>query len=178
MGFTRTTPFWDRVEKTDGCWPWKGAKVSGYGKITITGRIWRAHRRAWFLVNGPIPPALDVLHHCDNRPCCRPDHLFLGTNADNIADRVAKGRSPRGDSHWSRRHPEKMARGEAVGGAKLTAAQVSEIRSRHAEGEASYSLGPRFGVSPRTIRDITSGKLWKHVHLTARTASPIESTAS
>lgn len=93
--------FWTKVEKRDvsACWPWKGSVMGeGYGRY----RQAYTHRLAWMLANGPIPAGLFVLHKCDNPPCCNPDHLFLGTQADNVRDRDAKGR------HWvpsGERHP-------------------------------------------------------------------------
>lgn len=78
---------------TSGCLEWTGyTNVRGYGRIAFNGRTVGAHRLAWELVNGPIPDGMNVLHHCDNPPCCNVGHLFLGTHADNSADMVAKGR--------------------------------------------------------------------------------------
>lgn len=94
--------FWEKVDRRspDECWPWLGrARTSfGYGAFAIgRDRANRAHRIAWELTNGPVPVGLSALHRCDNPPCCNPAHLFLGTQADNIADMVAKGRHrPRG----------------------------------------------------------------------------------
>jgi hypothetical protein len=86
--------FWRRVNRTDGCWLWTGArKTSGYGEINIGGAIWDTHRLAWTITQGPIPDGLCVLHTCDVRPCVNPDHLWLGTIADNNRDMFAKGRN-------------------------------------------------------------------------------------
>ena len=90
---------WADVDKTEpaGCWPFTRTKIySGYGLYRVNGTRKMAHRYAWELVNGPIPAGMCVLHSCDNPPCCNPDHLFLGTHAENMADMVRKGRSTRG----------------------------------------------------------------------------------
>lgn len=86
--------FWEKVVKSEGCWEWSGArsKHGRYGIINVGGRSTKAHRVSWELNRGPIPPGAKVLHHCDNPPCVRPDHLFIGTQADNLADGRRKGR--------------------------------------------------------------------------------------
>lgn len=95
------------------CWQWTGGCfVSGYGQIKVAGKPWKAHRLAWTLTNGEVPDGLFVLHRCDNPKCVRLDHLFLGTNADNSADMVAKGRQATGERHMSRTRPDKLRRGD------------------------------------------------------------------
>lgn len=161
--------FWARVDRngpTPGhlpalgpCWFWMRARDSkGYGqtKFGRAGKMLRTHRVAWELVNGPIPNGLKVLHHCDVRPCCRPDHLFLGTDLDNMRDKTAKGRN------WTPlgRH---INVGSAHPLAKLTDDQVLDIRSRLAAGESPGHLAAAFGVHYNTINRISRGSHWRHL---------------
>jgi hypothetical protein len=140
-----------RPEPATGCIVWTGYVCrSGYGKIWYTGKNPLAHRVAWELAHGPIPAGLHVCHRCDNRPCVNVDHLFLGTNADNMADRNAKGRA-RGGS----------MRGEAHPFAKLTNADVAAIRAARGV-EKGRETASRFGVSPSRVSMIQTGKVWVH----------------
>lgn len=192
----RAIRFWQRVTKTDACWLWSGPVFGdGYGAATgLNGRVARAHRVAWRITHGPIHEGAQVLHRCDVRRCCNPDHLWLGTNDENMADMVAKGRAAigdrnalrmyptlakRGDDNPSRKHPERLARGdrngarlhpenlrrgEAQSGAKLTEAQVSEIRARYIPRKVGLpQLAREYGVGTSTIHRIVTGSHWRHV---------------
>jgi hypothetical protein len=158
--FTRT-----RKCGLDGCWEWTGGTSSkGYGRIKYGGRMEQAHRVAWETHVGPIPPGMWVLHKCDNRRCVRPDHLFLGTHADNMRDRNQKGRTARGGRTGARLHPDCVARGERTGNARLTSDQVREIRALHAAGNITHKiLAARFCVSRRSISAVVTKLAWKHI---------------
>lgn len=145
--------FWAKVDGRgpDDCWEWQGATAEGYGLFIVWGHPTRAHRVAWEFTHGPIPAGLLVLHSCDNPPCVNPAHLRIGTDADNTADMHARGRAAPKD-------------GEHNGHAKLTAAQVAEIRAQYAAGEKStIALGREFGVSPSAIGLMLKGATWAAV---------------
>lgn len=147
--------FWEKVKigPADDCWIWQGKPVGGYGRITIGGSVIRAHRLSWQLAHGPIPEGMLVCHNCpggDNPLCVNPAHLFLGTNADNTADKIAKGRA-------------RYAQGSRVSGAKLTEADVLVIRDLRADGHTYQRIAARFRVSERAISRITRGEGWGHV---------------
>lgn len=159
--------FWSKVQKCegDGCWVWTAAIFNtGYGSFhSVPGQSSvTAHRFSFELANGPITDGRFVCHHCDNRPCVRPDHLFLGTQKENIADASSKGRLLTGDRHPWRRRAGLVRRGEAVPSHKLTAADVHEIRAL-AEIHSAISIANRFGVSDSAIRDIITGRTWQHI---------------
>jgi hypothetical protein len=146
----------------NGCWEWCGSRlVTGYGKFEFKRRIILAHRAAWELCFGPIPGSLWVLHSCDNPPCCRPGHLFLGTHADNMADMVAKGRKPRGCYIPA----EHRLRGEKNKNAKLTSEMVMDMRRREAAGESPDSIAAATGVIRRQVSAVVTGKAWAHLPL-------------
>ena len=151
--------FWERTDQSggpDACWPWQGyCNDQGYGKVNSEGKKWATHRLAFTIAYGPIPDEVDVLHSCDNPPCCNPAHLFLGDDFDNQQDAVAKGRKggPR---------PGYM-KGEGHIHAKLTEVAVRDIRARVASGELPDDLALEFGVALRTVKDVLARRTWNHV---------------
>lgn len=135
----------------NGCWEYSGSRATfGYGQISVNNRCARAHRVSWELHNGPIPDDLEVLHRCDNPPCCNPSHLFLGTQADNARDMWAKkrGSAP----------PRSPKYGEEHVGCKLTNEQVAFIRSPGASGVNNSKLSNLLNVSPSLIWAIRAGR--------------------
>ena len=165
------TPAADRfesyVEKSDECWLWTGAiaKKTGYGLFGLSRRKQvKAHRFAWMLANGEIPDGMLVCHTCDVRHCVNPAHLFLGTYKDNTQDAISKGRMAYGDRHWTKQRPAHVLRGEATGKAKLTDAQVREIRATsNGERGEQAALARRFGVKSSIVGKIIRGEAWRHL---------------
>jgi hypothetical protein len=159
--------FWEKVDKSagpDGCWPWMaGTDRGGYGQFKVSGRMVGAHCVAYGLTKGPIAAGLDVLHDCDNRPCCNPSHLWPGTHTDNMQDAASKGRTARGERNGTHTHPERVARGERRNTAKLTETQVREVRWLSAAGNTHREIARLMGVSDSNIGRIVRGKTWGHL---------------
>lgn len=150
--------FWRMVNKTEGCWLWTGAVVKeGYGSFRLNNKRlhFGAHRMSWILAHGEIADGLFVCHHCDNRVCVRPDHLFLGTTQANTADAVSKGRQSRGEKHGLA-----VSHGIRQNWSKLTAAMVAEIR-RRAKNETLLDIAKSFGVGKSTIHSVVQRQTWK-----------------
>lgn len=145
--------FWDCVDRSGDCWVWKRPvhARSRYPKFRIGNRTRvKAHRFAWELANGLIPHGLHVLHRCDNTICVRPDHLFLGTHDDNMADKAAKGRVV-------------APKGEACHLARISAEQAAAIREAYASGISQSTVAARFGIDQTHVSRIVRGKAWAHV---------------
>ena len=165
--------FWKRVEKSDDCWIWTGARnEKGYGNVWPSRK---AHRVSWEMRYGEIPDGLFVLHECDNPPCVCPDHLFLGTNRDNIIDAIRKGRLDLSKLHAAAHHIKNRRRGKqnhnhgsthlrGVGNpsSKLTEELVKELRSL--EGTMSQRLlAERFCIGETQVSRILRRVLWRHI---------------
>lgn len=125
-----------------GCHEWGGGLSDGYGRIDIDGRSVRTHRASYEYHHGPIPAGLVVCHHCDNRRCWNPDHLFAGTRAQNQTDMTEKGRSTKGETN-----PK----------AVLTEDQVLAIAS---DCRSQHQIAAAFGISRSAVRDIKTGRNW------------------
>lgn len=152
----RSTPpevrFWDKVKKSDGCWKWIGARdAQGYGIIRLGKESGfknsHAHRLSWMIHFGEIGDAC-VLHKCDNPECVNPNHLFLGTLAENSADMAQKGRACRGE-----RHPL----------ARLNAEKVHGIRQAAGSGLNQFQIARIFSISQPTVSSVLLRKTWRHV---------------
>lgn len=156
-GSTDTEKFWSRVNKNGPtmpnmdtpCWEWIAGRNYNYGILSVNKKTVRAHVYSYTLANGEFESGLCVLHRCDNRPCVRPDHLFLGTHADNVRDKVKKGR---------------QAKGERAYATKLTACEVIEMRKIFAAGQVSQrALARQYGITPQSAYRVLRRLQWRHV---------------
>ena len=140
--------FWAKVQREGECWAWQDAlHTSGYGRFYVRCIGYYAHRLAWVLAHGEdVPASMCVCHVCDNRRCVRPDHLFLGTRAENNADCKRKGRTLVGERNHN---------------AKLTWNRVRKMRALRSAGHTIPALAKRFHVSVATTGKIVTNQLWK-----------------
>lgn len=156
----------DKIEfdPNGGCWLWSMAPNGpGYGRVYSFGQRFLAHRFSWSLTNGPILPGMFVCHKCDVRLCVNPNHLFIGTCADNNADKKTKGRNACGEKH---------------GNAIFTDAMALEIRVRARQGEKSINLAVEFGVNRRAVEYISFDGGWSHLPGEAKWPRPPRRNAS
>lgn len=147
-----------KIDPVTGCWIWQGhIGGNGYGDVRVGSRCdgsrksAKAHRAIWQALHGPIPKGLVIMHKCDVRLCCNPDHLAMGTQSENLIDALTKGRrvSPRG---------------EEQGRAKLTDESVREIRTRYKPKVCTFeALAREYGVTPATIARVYHRRGWTHV---------------
>lgn len=153
--------FWSKVKvgRQDQCWPWVGSELNnqGYGRFCVQRSNQRvrilAHRLAYELHTGQSLEQQNLLHRCDNPPCCNPHHLRPGSQQDNIADMRAKGRNVNPPTGL----------GEANPYARLTEAHVREIRALSAQGLPATAIAPRFQCSPDNVRRIVRRERWAHI---------------
>lgn len=153
----------DHVE----CWLWQGwLSPQGYGRISYRDGNGKtrgviAHRASYWIAFGELPSDLAVCHKCDNPPCVNPHHLFLGTAADNVADRDRKGRQAKGARHYAIMHPECCLRGDAHGRATMTWADVNAMREEYLQGHVSMrDCMRRYGGTFSALQSMLSGKTW------------------
>lgn len=150
----------DRIAKNavpipeTGCWIYDGSTTkAGYAYMSVNGRLTFAHRASYELYKGAIPPGMFVCHSCDVPSCCNPDHLFVGTPADNSRDAVRKNRMSR----------KARITGSAVPFSKLSAEQVIEIRHQASSGVSRKEIARAFGVTVPAVGYIVRRNVWKHV---------------
>ena len=153
-GLSREQAFYEyaRIRETDECIEWNSTRTKkGYGKFHSGGRGSHpelAHRASFAIHIRPLDEGEHVRHKCDNPPCVNPRHLLAGSNADNVADRVERGRQTRGEDHWP---------------AILTEREVLEIRERRSAGERLEYLGQAYGVSSGAVSAIVHRRSWRHI---------------
>ncbi len=145
--------FWEKVDRRGPkeCWEWQATRISnGYGRFRIGHFLYRAHRVAFVITNSDTK--LQVCHYCNNPPCCNPKHLYAGTQKDNVQQCIAEGRFTRGDNC-----------GEKQGHAKLTEADVREIRRLYAGGWLQRVIAKEYGINQTAVSKICTGRNWKHI---------------
>jgi len=150
-----TERFFSRIKRTSfsSCWIWIGCRTGGYGHMRNGHGLILAHRFSWEFHRGAIPEGIHVLHRCDVPSCVNPDHLFLGSHADNMRDAADKG--------VFKRRPRRL--GEKSSNHKLDEADIVEIRKLRKRGLYYYTIAAKFGVTKGLIHLICSRKIWTHI---------------
>lgn len=142
----------NNCKKSDsGCWEWQKSKYSGYGKTFIKGKGKQAHRASWEIFVGDIPKGMQVNHKCHNRSCINPDHLYIGTQKENMKDMYDAGRDVK-------------KKGSENGASKLDESKVRIIKNMLSSGNKISAISKKFGVSESCIRFIKQDKTWRHVN--------------
>jgi HNH endonuclease len=168
MSIRSPDEFWHAARvNAVGCWIWQGRTHRGYGYVYWGGRQWRVHRLAYVMTNGPIAPGLCICHACDERACVNPDHLWLGTQADNRRDCVDKDRQARGIRHGAYTQPGSRRRGTRNGRARLIPSDIAAIRARYQPfnrtgGPTTIGLAREFGISQSQCWRIVNQQSWRH----------------
>lgn len=143
MVINSISSFWEKVKKLEKCWEWLGCICDGYGIYMIGGKKNKAHRWSWIFKHGPISPGMKICHKCDNRKCVNPDHLFIGSDADNILDAAIKGRMSK----------------------KLSIKDVVSIFKMRKNGHSHASISAKFGIHQSNVSRTLSGERWSHLKL-------------
>lgn len=164
---TQAAHFWSCVKtaEADECWEWTKCLSNGYGLIRFKGHDYKAHRVSYTLSVGAIPAGLCVCHRCDNKKCCNPSHLFVGTYADNVHDMCSKGRqrSAPPERRWFRLFPERVPHGINHYNAKLDPEIVRQMRAMRESGAYFHQIAAKFGVNKITAHDVVHRRTWRHV---------------
>jgi hypothetical protein len=144
-----------KVNPKNNCWEIKLNKGARYPWIRVNGKYKRTHRVSYEIHIGKIPDGINCLHKCDNTKCCNPEHLFLGTQADNVADMIKKGR-------------KRIFKGIELYEAKLNKTKILAIKKKIEKGIPVLKVAKQYGVNQVVIRGIASGRGWKHLNISIK----------
>lgn len=157
----RIERFNSKLVRQGDCLVWTGYSKGGRSDYGMFCKE-LVHIFAYKLYKGNVPSGIHVLHTCDVKKCCNPDHLYLGTESNNARDRYERGLAPKGDNHWTRKENHRISRGETRPFAKLTNKQADEARLLRAEGLTVQSIADSFGISRRQMTEILKNRAYKN----------------